>query len=63
MRKRDVVLFSAGLFGGSGTFGGFLSRSGANRTGGIVMKEIICRSGADPKLINYVTVGKHDLHL
>jgi acetyl-CoA C-acetyltransferase len=40
-----------------GTFGGSLSDLEPSELAGIVMKETIKRSGADPKLINYVTVG------
>ena len=56
MSKRDVVVLSAAR-SAVGTFGGSLSDLEPSELAGIVMKETISRSGADPKLINYVTVG------
>jgi acetyl-CoA C-acetyltransferase len=56
MSKRDVVVLSAAR-SAVGTFGGSLSDLEPSELAGIVMKETIKRSGADPKLINYVTVG------
>ena len=56
MSKRDVVVLSAAR-SAVGTFGGSLSDIEPTELAGIVMKEAIRRSGADPKLINYVTVG------
>ena len=56
MSKRDVVVLSAAR-SAVGTFGGSLSDMEPSELAGIVMKEAIGRSGADPKLINYVTVG------
>ncbi len=56
MSKRDVVVLSAAR-SAVGTFGGSLSDIEPSELAGIVMKETISRSGADPKLINYVTVG------
>jgi len=56
MSKRDVVVLSAAR-SAVGTFGGVLSDIEPTELAGIVMKEAIGRSGADPKLINYVTVG------
>jgi len=40
-----------------GTFGGSLADFDASDLAGIVMKEAVVRSGVDPRLINYVTVG------
>jgi acetyl-CoA C-acetyltransferase len=51
-----VVVLSAAR-SAVGTFGGSLSDMEPSELAGIVMKETIRRSGADPKLINYVTVG------
>ncbi len=56
MSKRDVVVLSAAR-SAVGTFGGSLSDLEPSELAGIVMKETISRSGADPKVINYVTVG------
>ncbi len=56
MSKRDVVVLSAAR-SAIGTFGGSLSDIEPSELAGIVMKETIGRSGVDPKLINYVTVG------
>ena len=56
MSKRDVVVLSAAR-SAVGTFGGSLSDIEPSELAGIVMKETITRSGADPKHINYVTVG------
>jgi acetyl-CoA C-acetyltransferase len=56
MSKRDVVVLGAAR-SAIGAFGGALSGMEPSELGGIVMKEAIKRSGADPKSINYVTVG------
>ena len=56
MSKRDVVVLSA-VRSAVGAFGGSLSDIEPSELAGIVMKEAIHRSGADPKVINYVTVG------
>jgi acetyl-CoA C-acetyltransferase len=56
MGKHDAVILSA-VRSAVGTFGGALSDIEPSELGGIVMKEAIGRSGADPKLIEYVTVG------
>ena len=54
--SRDVVVLSA-VRSAIGTFNGSLSSFEPSELGGIVMKEAIARSGVDPALINYVTVG------
>jgi acetyl-CoA C-acetyltransferase len=54
--SRDVVVLSA-VRSAIGSFGGSLSSLEPCELGGIVMKEAITRSGVDPALINYVTVG------
>ncbi len=56
MSKRDVVVLSAAR-SAIGTFGGGLADIEPPELAGTVMKEAIARSGADPKQINYVTVG------
>src|SRR5271166_2320515 len=56
MSKREVVVLSAAR-SAVGTFVGALSDSEPSELAGIVMKGAIERSGVDPKLINYVTVG------
>jgi acetyl-CoA C-acetyltransferase len=56
MSKRDVVVLSA-VRSAIGGFGGSLSDIEPSELAGIVMKEAVARSGVDPKLINYVTVG------
>ena len=56
MSQRDVVVLSA-VRSAIGTFGGSLSGLEPPELAGTVMKEAVTRSGADPKLINYVTVG------
>ncbi len=56
MSKRDVVVLSAAR-SAIGAFGGSLSDIEPSELAAIVMKETIGRSGVDPKLINYVTVG------
>jgi acetyl-CoA C-acetyltransferase len=53
---RDVVVLSA-VRSAIGGFGGSLSSLEPSELGGIVMKEAVTRSGVDPALINYVTVG------
>jgi len=54
--SRDVVVLSA-VRSAIGTFNGSLSSLEPSELGGIVMKEAIARSGVDPALINYITVG------
>jgi acetyl-CoA C-acetyltransferase len=54
--SRDVVVLSA-VRSAIGTFGGSLSSLEPSELGGMVMKEAVARSGVDPALINYVTVG------
>jgi acetyl-CoA C-acetyltransferase len=54
--SRDVVVLSA-VRSAIGSFGGSLSSFEPSELGGIVMKEAVTRSGVDPALINYVTVG------
>ena len=54
--SRDVVVLSA-VRSAIGSFGGSLSSFEPAELGGIVMKEAVARSGVDPALINYVTVG------
>ena len=54
--SRDVVVLSA-VRSAIGTFNGSLSSLEPCELGGIVMKEAVARSGVDPALINYVTVG------
>ena len=56
MSQRDVVVLSA-VRSAIGTFGGGLADIEPQELAGTVMKEAIARSGADPKQINYVTVG------
>jgi acetyl-CoA C-acetyltransferase len=56
MSDRDVVVLSA-VRSAIGTFGGGLSDIEPHELGGLVMKEAVTRSGADPAQINYVTVG------
>ena len=53
---RDVVVLSA-VRSAIGAFNGSLSSFEPSELGGIVMKEAVTRSGVDPALINYVTVG------
>ncbi len=54
--SRDVVVLSA-VHSAIGTFNGSLSSLEPSELGGIVMKEAVARSGVDPALINYITVG------
>ena len=54
--SRDVVVLSA-VRSAIGTFNGSLSSLEPCELGGIVMKEAVARSGVDPSLINYITVG------
>ena len=54
--SRDVVVLSA-VRSAIGSVGGSLSSFEPAELGGIVMKEAVARSGVDPALINYVTVG------
>ncbi|MFO1327252.1 MAG: acetyl-CoA C-acyltransferase family protein [Rubrivivax sp.] len=56
MSKRDVVVLSA-VRSAIGSFGGSLADIEPAELGGTVMKAAVERSGVDPKLINYVTVG------
>jgi len=56
MASRDVVVLSA-VRSAVGAFGGSLADFEASELAGIVMKESVARSGVDPQLINYVTVG------
>jgi len=56
MSQREVVVLSA-VRSAIGTFGGSLAGIEPPELAGTVMKEAVARSGADPKLINYVTVG------
>lgn len=56
MSNREVVVLSA-VRSAIGTFGGSLSGMEPADLAGTVMKEAVSRSGADPQLINYVTVG------
>ncbi len=53
---RDVVVLSA-VRSGIGAFGGGLSKLEPAELAGQVMKEAVSRSGVDPQIINYVTVG------
>ncbi|WP_295456185.1 acetyl-CoA C-acyltransferase family protein [uncultured Thiodictyon sp.] len=54
--SRDVVVLSA-VRSPIGTFGGALAEFDSSELAGLVMKEAVVRSGVDPALINYVTVG------
>ena len=54
--SRDVVVLSA-VRSAVGTFGGSLAGMEPSELAGLVMKDSIARSGVDPQLINYVTVG------
>ena len=54
--KRDVVVLGAAR-SAIGTFGGGLADIEPAELAGSVMKAAVQRSGVDPKLINYVTVG------
>jgi len=54
--SRDVVVLSA-VRSAIGAFNGSLSSFEPSELGGIVMKEAVARSGVDPALVNYVTVG------
>jgi acetyl-CoA C-acetyltransferase len=56
MSKREVVVLGA-VRSAIGTFGGALSEIEPAELAGAVMKEAVKRSGVDPKVINYVTVG------
>jgi acetyl-CoA C-acetyltransferase len=56
MSERNVVVLSA-VRSAIGTFGGGLSDVEPADLAGIVMKEAVARSDADPAKINYVTVG------
>jgi len=54
--KREVVVLSA-VRSAIGAFGGSLAGIEPSELAGTVMKEAIARSGVEPALINYVTVG------
>jgi acetyl-CoA C-acetyltransferase len=54
--SREVVVLSA-VRSAIGTFNGALSGMEPSELAGIVMKEAVLRSGVDPELITYVTVG------
>lgn len=56
MSKRDVVVLGAAR-SAIGTFAGTLADMEPAELAGTVMKEAVKRSGVDPKVINYVTVG------
>jgi acetyl-CoA C-acetyltransferase len=56
MSNRDVVVLGA-VRSAIGTFGGALADIEPAELAGTVMKEAIRRSGVDPNVINYVTVG------
>jgi len=56
MSNRDVVVLGAAR-SAIGTFGGSLADMEPAELAGTVMKAVIERSGVDPKVINYVTVG------
>ncbi len=56
MASREVVVLSA-VRSAIGAFGGALADFDASELAGIVMKESVVRSGVDPQLINYITVG------
>ena len=56
MSQRDVVVLGAAR-SAIGTFGGALADIEPAELAGTVMKEAVKRSGVDPALINYVTVG------
>ena len=56
MTQRDVVVLGAAR-SAIGSFGGALADIEPSELAGLVMKEAVARSGVDPKLINYVTVG------
>ena len=56
MANREVVVLSA-VRSPIGAFGGSWADMEASALAGTGMKESVVRSGVDPKLINYVTVG------
>lgn len=56
MAIRDVVVLSA-VRSAIGGFGGSLSSMEPADLAGVVMKEAVGRSGVDPQLINYISVG------
>jgi acetyl-CoA C-acetyltransferase len=56
MSKRDVVVLSA-VRSAIGSYGGALADIEPAELAGSVMKAAVERSGVDPKVINYVTVG------
>ena len=53
---RDVVVLSA-VRSAIGGFGGSLSSLEPAELAGMVMKEAVARSGADPALMNYVVMS------
>ena len=56
MSKREVVVLGIAR-SAIGSFGGSLADIEPCELAGTVMKEVVSRSGVDPKAINYVTVG------
>ena len=56
MSKREVVVLGA-VRSAIGSFGGSLADIEPAELAGTVMKEAVQRSGVDPAVINYVTVG------
>lgn len=56
MSTRDVVILGAAR-SAIGSFGGGLADIEPHELAGTVMKEAVARSGVDPQVINYVTVG------
>jgi acetyl-CoA C-acetyltransferase len=56
MSQRDVVVLSA-VRSAIGTFNGALAGIEPAELAGMVMKESLARSGADPAQVNYITVG------
>ena len=56
MTQRDVVILGVAR-SAIGTFGGGLADMEPAELAGTVMKEAVKRSGVDPQVINYVTVG------
>jgi acetyl-CoA C-acetyltransferase len=56
MSTRDVVILGAAR-SPIGSFGGGLADIEPHELAGTVMKEAVARSGVDPQLINYITVG------
>ena len=56
MSKRDVVVLGAAR-SAIGTFNGSLADIEPIELAAQVMKDVVKRSGVDPQVINYVTVG------